>query len=82
MYIDLFAAALDDTCTVDAKLEATATVAPSEAMAATEIEAISSDDCMEISEVPAVSMAAPHLPDTPEKVSCHPPPLPLVGKRK
>ena len=68
MDMDLFAAVLDDTSNVDAKVEATATLALSQGMAATELEAIPSDDCTASSEVPAVSMATPHLPDTPEKV--------------
>ena len=73
--MDLFAAALEDTCNVDPKVEATATralsqglpprqgTAPSQGIAAIdELGAISSDDCKEISEVPR------QVPETPEKV--------------
>ena len=74
--MDLFALALEDTCNLDSKVEATATLvlsqglpprqgtAPSQGIAAIdELGAISSDDCMEISEVPR------QVPETPEKVS-------------
>ena len=74
--MDLFAAALEDTCNVDPKVEATATRALSQGLpprqgtapiqdivAIDELGATSSDDCLEISKVPM------QVPETPEKVS-------------